>query len=98
MRFLFEIVDSSYLELLGSSELIRSQISELFVSTAGQKTVNQQHISSLLVSLPPLVEQHRIVAKADELLALCDKLQNSLASQRSTSRHLADAFVEQAVA
>jgi type I restriction enzyme, S subunit len=30
------------------------------------------------VSLPPFAEQQRIVAKVDELMAICDKLQRSL--------------------
>ncbi|WP_197707379.1 hypothetical protein [Sphingobium sp. LB126] len=34
-------------------------------------------IQSLLVPLPPLPEQHRIVAKIDELMALCDRLEEA---------------------
>jgi len=47
--------------------------------------------------LPPLNEQHRIVAKVDELMALCDSLKARLADAQAIQLHLADAIVEQAV-
>ncbi len=68
-------IDPAYLKLVGDSTPARSAIQDLFVSTAGQKTVNQTHIGSLSFALPPLAEQHRIVAKVDELMALCDRLE-----------------------
>lgn len=43
-------------------------------------------------------EQHSIIAKVDELLALCDQLQAKLSNQGTTTRHLADSLTEQAVA
>ena len=52
----------------------RRRISELFITTAGQKTVNQQHINSLLIPLPPLQEQKRIIEKIDELMKSCELL------------------------
>jgi len=46
---------------------------------------------------PPLTEQQRIVAKVDELMALCDALKARLADAQAIQLHLADAIVEQAV-
>ena len=47
--------------------------------------------------VPPLAEQHRIVAKVDELMALCEQLKARLADAQTTQLHLADAIVEQAL-
>jgi type I restriction enzyme S subunit len=54
-------------------------------------------VQSLLVPIPPLAEQHRIVAKADELMVLCDNLKKRLHDAQTTQVQLADAIVEQAV-
>ena len=50
----------------------------------------------LALPVPPKAEQHRIVAKVDELLALCDALKERLADAAETRRHLADAIVDRA--
>jgi restriction endonuclease S subunit len=44
--------------------------------TAGQKRLPKEFVESNPFPLPPLVEQHRIVAKVDELMALCDQLES----------------------
>jgi type I restriction enzyme S subunit len=38
-------------------------------------TLNSESIAALLIPLPPVAEQHRIVAKVNELMALCDQLE-----------------------
>jgi type I restriction enzyme S subunit len=43
--------------------------------TAGQKRLPKEFVESNPFPLPPLAEQHRIVAKVDELIALCDQLE-----------------------
>jgi type I restriction enzyme, S subunit len=64
----------------------------------GQPNLNTDIIKATWFSLPPFKEQHRIVAKVDELMALCDQLQADFGETQSLQLHLADALVEQAVA
>lgn len=46
------------------------------------------------IALPPLSEQHRIVAKVDELMAVCDSLKNQLAESRNQEGRLADTLIQ----
>jgi len=66
-------------------------------SSHGTCKLVSEKLWSYPVSLPPLAEQHRIVAKVDELMALCDKLKSRLCDAQTTQLHLADALVEQAI-
>lgn len=43
--------------------------------------------------LPPLAEQHRIVAKVDQLMALVDQLETQLTASRATAAKLMEAVV-----
>jgi type I restriction enzyme S subunit len=52
----------------------------------------------MAVSLPPLAEQHRIVAKVDELMALCDRLETQLTTCQTESRRLLEAVLYEALA
>lgn len=61
------------------------------------QNLNADKVRALSVPLPPLAEQHRIVAKVDELMSLSDKLKTRLQEAQTTQIHLADAIVEQAV-
>jgi type I restriction enzyme S subunit len=79
--------------VLGESLHVRDQIQKLFVSTTGQKTVNQGHICSLTLPLPPLNEQVRIVAKLEELMKLIDQLEAQLETSRTTGEKLLEAMV-----
>jgi type I restriction enzyme S subunit len=55
-------------------------------------------VPALPLLLPPLAEQHLIVAKVDELLALCDRLKARIAAARAKHAQLAQALVAQALA
>jgi type I restriction enzyme S subunit len=52
----------------------------------------------LPIPLPPLAEQHRIVARIIELMALCDQLEGSLATVGHTRSRLLEAVLHEALA
>jgi len=60
--------------------------------------VNGAALKTLTFPLPPLAEQHRIVAKVDELTTLCDQLKSRIAQASQLQQKLADAAVDQAAA
>ncbi|RRW22173.1 restriction endonuclease subunit S [Stutzerimonas stutzeri] len=60
--------------------------------------ISREDVLDTLIGIPPLPEQHRIVAKVDQLMALCDQLKTRLTQARQLNERLATALVEQAVA
>lgn len=54
-------------------------------------------VGEMIIPLPPLEEQHRIVDRVDELMTLCDQLKARLSDVQTTQLHLTDAIVEQAI-
>ena len=55
------------------------------------------NIAKFVIPTPPLTEQHRIVAKVDELMALCEGLKQQLNEAQATQMRLTDAVVESAI-
>jgi type I restriction enzyme S subunit len=75
-----------YLKTFLESPLYWTQLRTMSAGT-GQPNVNGQALGRLELPLPPLAEQKRIVAKVDELMALCDRLEAQ--QQKREARHAA---------
>ncbi|OWW00942.1 hypothetical protein ATY81_06810 [Rhizobium sp. R72] len=92
-------VDLSYVHLASISPSGRRYLTEnASGAQATMPKINQTTLLSLPIPLPPLTEQHRIVAKVDELMALCDQLESSLTSADKTRKKLLDALLAEALA
>jgi type I restriction enzyme S subunit len=90
------LMNSGYLLQLLSSPFIYSQATSSLTGTA-QPTVALRPLRSFLAPLPPLAEQHRIVAKVDELMALCDQLEQQLSQADQQRRRLLEAVLAEAL-
>ena len=63
--------------------------------TAGQKRLPKEFIETNPFPLPPLQEQHRIVAKIDSLMSLCDTLEQQIDAAARQQTTLLDAVMAQ---
>ena len=67
-------IDSSFLLFYMLSDAFNIQIARAMSSRVKMPKINQEELSKVLLPLPPLAEQKRIVAKLEELLPLCERL------------------------
>jgi type I restriction enzyme S subunit len=90
-------IDPNYIWLVMNSSDVRDQIERPIRSAVGLKNVNLTEFGALAFRLPSLVEQRRIVAKVDQLMAVCDRLEASLAIADATRRRLLEALLVEAL-
>jgi type I restriction enzyme S subunit len=69
----------------------------LAVTSSGLYNLSVGKIRNIQIPIPPLAEQHRIVAKVDELMALCDRLEAQLTTTQTESRRFLDAVLYEAL-
>ena len=55
--------------------------------------MTKEKMEQLVIPIPPISEQHRIVAKVDELMALCDQLELRSESQLAAHQTLVDTLL-----
>lgn len=89
------IGDATYFEFF--MRTAKARLLEFAPATA-QKNINLDVLSQVLIPLPPLPEQRRIVAKVNELMALCYQLEASLIAANSARARLLEATLHAALA
>lgn len=93
-RDVSEEVDPEYLYMV---MLFRRPYFDDVARDSGLKNLTTHHLKSLIVPLPPLAEQRRIVAKVDALMALCDRLETALTTTDTTRARLLEALLHEAL-
>lgn len=95
-KIVFNQVDKSWLQGCLSSRFSQNQFNEK-VNQMAQPKLALHRILSTAIALPPKKEQRRIVAKVDELMAICDQLKVKLQQSQETQVKLTDALIERAL-
>ncbi len=81
-----------FLEMVLNSPFITS-IAKACTTGGAAPRVNMSTVRAYPIPLPPLAEQHRIVTKVDELIALCDQLEASLTTGEQTRSRLLESVL-----
>lgn len=85
-------LDRDYLYSLLSSPYVR-RFFERAAAGAVVMNLNADKVRELPVPLPPIDQQHHIVAKVDELMALCDRLEAEQADAEAAHAKLVEALL-----
>jgi type I restriction enzyme, S subunit len=64
----------------------------------GLQHITKGRLEALLIPLPPLAEQHRIVAKVEELMNLCDQMEAQITVTEQDSRRFLESVLADALA
>jgi type I restriction enzyme, S subunit len=90
------LLSSCYLKQAMDSTLLQESI-HVRKRGGAQPCLYLSEIEQFIFPLPPLAEQHRIVAKVDELMVLCDQLKSRITQASQLQKKLSDVVVEQAI-
>ncbi|MEC3862759.1 restriction endonuclease subunit S [Mesobacterium sp. TK19101] len=82
---------------MNAPDFRETQIVPHIKKQTGQANVSGSALKNMLIPLPPLAEQHRIVAKVDALMALCDRLEAALTTADTTRARLLEALLHEAL-
>jgi type I restriction enzyme S subunit len=98
IRFLNNLTSPVYANLAMNAPYFRAtQIVPELQQQCGQANVNGTKLRNMLVPVPPLAEQLRIVAKVDQLMMLCDGLESQLAAVQGEKRALLESVLHHAL-
>jgi len=86
------VISAQFAELWLNSELFTSAIDP--GRSNGVPHISTKQLEAMPIALPPIAEQPRIVARVNELRALCSTLRQRLAAAQQTQSRLAEALVE----
>ena len=84
------VVSSDYFVMALRASADDGRLTAYFTGT-GIKHFTGKGLDSYVFPLPSIAEQHRIVAKVDELMALCDRLEAARVAREATRDRLAAA-------
>jgi type I restriction enzyme, S subunit len=91
------IVNERFIYIWLRSDHVYGTIEERAAGATNQVELTAVIAKNQVTPIPPLSEQRRIVAKVDELMTLCDKLEAAQIKTTKTRRQLLEAILNQAL-
>jgi len=100
IRFTFSpLISVAYANLCNNSQFARAHYANAANgSSPSMKNITQANMRNLPIPLPPLAEQHRIVAKLAQLLQHCDALEQRIRASRQLAEQLLATALREALA
>ena len=94
IRFDHTNMDPVFFRTVLNSPFVEAEFSRIKIG-GGTHTnkLNLGDLHTVAIPLPPLAEQHRIVTKVGQLMALCDRLENSLGIADSGRQRLLESLL-----
>jgi type I restriction enzyme S subunit len=96
-KLMFRGLDKDYFLLALTSDTLQKQFNQK-TNQMAQPKLALKRVADALLPLPPLAEQKRIVAKVNQLMALCDELETKLRQAEADSKKLMKAAVRDVLA
>lgn len=89
------LIESKYLRIVLNSKLLQDMIN-LTKRGGAQPCLYLNSINQFLFPLPSILEQNRIVAKVEQLMATCDSLEAEVAKSRTETDRLMQTILKEA--
>ncbi len=86
-----------WLERYLNGPLARQYFARSSKQTTNLASINKTQLRGCPVAIPPTAEKDRIVTRVNELMTLCDTLQQQLQQAQTTQQQLATAMVEETI-
>ena len=94
IRFDHRYIVPEYLCIALNSPFVKGEFDRIKIGGATHTNkLNLGDLHTVGIPLPPLAEQHRIVAKVDKFMMLCDQLEASLSSEDDIRCNLLDSLL-----
>ena len=96
LRWAKPVQSTRWVQTLWPSRIVRAQIESKVKTTAGIYKIAQPQVEQITIPLPPLAEQHRIVAEVDRRLSVIEELEAVVAANLQRATRLRQAILHRA--